>query len=74
LDSIVEKLDNADQKRSKDVGVLYDDLEKANKPIDVTNIMNNLEQYQRSIEDLGDVLSNTDKARLQNILKNIEEI
>lgn len=74
LDSIVEKLDNADQKRSKDVGVLYDDLEKANKPIDVTNIQNNLEQYQRSIEDLGDVLSNTDKARLQNILKNIEEI
>ena len=74
LDVILEKLDNLEEKRSKDVWDLYDKLEEANTPIDTTNILNNLWDYKTSLEDLTDELSNTDKTRIEKILGMIENI
>lgn len=74
LDMIEERLKQAEDKRRNDVWGLYTKLEEANAPIDTTNLKNRVAEYQARVEELWDILSSSDKAKIETILKNIQEI
>lgn len=74
LDMIEERLKQAEDKRRNDVWGLYTKLEEANAPIDTTNLKNRVPEYQARVEELWDILSSSDKAKIETILKNIQEI
>ena len=74
LDVILEKLDEVEKKRSKDVGGLYDKLEEANTPIDTSGIKEKIWDYKTSLEDMVDELSNTDRSRIEKILDMLDKI
>ena len=74
LDTVLKKLEQKENKRSKDIWTLYDKLEEANAPVDVTELKNKVAEFQAQAEALEDIATPTEQAQIKTILENIEKI
>lgn len=74
LDTVLKKLEQKENKRSKDIWTLYDKLEEANAPVDVTELKNKVAEFQAQAEALEDIATPAEQAQIKTILENIEKI
>lgn len=74
LNTILNKLEQKEDKRRNDIGSLYDKLEESNIDVDVTELKNKVAEFEAQAEALWDIITPAEQGQIKTILKNIQEI